>query len=84
MLYPTTITQKWQMTLPKTIRESLGLEKPGKVFIQTVDKKKKLLRIVSQPTLLDLAGSLPPKNKHGQKLDAVKIREYMEKHYKRL
>lgn len=84
MLQTTTITQKWQMTLPKKIRDSLGLEKPGRFLLEVVDPKEKLIKIKKEPNILDLAGSLPAKNKEGKRLDVVKIRDYMEEGYTRV
>lgn len=84
MLYPTTITQKWQMTIPKKVRDLLGLKDPGEALLEVVDKKKKVLKLVKKPSFLDLAGTLPAKNKKGKKIDVLKTREYMEKHYQRI
>lgn len=84
MFYPTTITQKWQMTIPKGVRLLLGWQEPGEALIEVVDKKKKLLRLSKKPSFLELAGTLPAKNKRGKKIDILKTRDYMEKHYERL
>lgn len=83
MLQTTTITRKWQMTIPRGIREILGLTDPGRFVIEVVDKKEKLIRIKKRPTFLTLAGSLPAKNKDGQELEVEKVREIMENAYKR-
>ena len=83
MLQSTTITQKWQMTLPKNIRELLSLKKPGSFLLEVVGKKEKLLKIKRKPDFLALAGSLPTENKKGETLDVVKIRDYIEKSYQR-
>jgi len=83
MLEATTITQKWQMTLPKSIRLILGLKEPGAVLVEVVDEDKKLIRIRQKPSFIKMAGSLPPKNKHGKRLDILKIREVMEEKYRR-
>lgn len=84
MLQATTITQKWQMTLPKKIRDSLGLESPGAFLLEVVDEKEKLIKIKKKPSFLDLAASLPVKNKKGERLDVVKIRDYIEENYIRV
>jgi len=81
MLYPTTITSKWQMTLPKGVRGMLGIRKPGKTFIR-VDEKKQVIAVVQPPSIFDLAGTFTPKNKK-KIMNAVKTRDYMEKHYER-
>ena len=83
MLQSTTITKKWQMTLPKNIRDLLGLKKPGVVLLEVVDEKEKLIRIKEKPSFMNLAGSLPAKNKKGEVLDEVKIRDYIEENYSR-
>lgn len=83
MLQTTTITQKWQMTLPKKIRDSLNLKTPGAFLLEVVNEKEKLIKIKKKPSFLDLAGSLPTKNKKGERLDVVKIREYIEENYTR-
>lgn len=80
MLYPTTITSKWQMTLPKEARKMLGLEKTGKVFL-SVDKKKKFFTVTQVKSIFDLAGTFKPKRHKG--VSVLKAREYMEKHYER-
>ncbi|OIO16167.1 hypothetical protein AUJ29_03170 [Candidatus Kuenenbacteria bacterium CG1_02_38_13] len=74
----TTITQKWQMTLPKDIRTLLGLKNPGRVFIEA-DKKTKSLKIKKAESIFDLAGKFKPKKAY----NAVKLREMMENNYER-
>lgn len=81
MLYPTTITSKWQMTLTRDVRELLDIRSPGRVFLD-VDNKKKVMKVKKVPTLFDLAGTYTPKNRK-KIMNAVKIREYMEKQYAR-
>ena len=83
MLQTTTITQKWQMTLPKKIRDFLDLKDPGIFLLEVVNKKEKLIKIKKKPNFLSLAGSLSAKNKRGQRLDIVKIRDYIEENYVR-
>ena len=83
MFQATTITSKWQMTLPKKVRESLGLKEPGAFLVDVVDRKKKLIRIKKKKSILDLAGSIPLRNKKGKKLNVLKIRDMMEKNYER-
>ena len=79
----TTLTQKWQMTLPKEVREVLGLKKPGKVQL-LIDRKEKTIKIKTKPSFLKLAGILPSKNFKGERLDLSKVRDYLEKAYQRL
>ena len=66
----TTITRKGQVTIPKEIREALGLKERDKmIFVLKGDE------IVMRPlrgTILDLRGSVPPKD---QPEDFEKVRE---------
>lgn len=79
MLIPTTITSKWQMTIPLAVRLALSLDKPGKVLLE-VEKKQKKIKITKPVDFYALAGSLKPK----KIINAVAIRDYMEKHYERV
>ncbi|MCX6706158.1 MAG: hypothetical protein NTV24_03610 [Candidatus Woesebacteria bacterium] len=81
MLQTTTITQKWQMTLPKKIRQVLGIQKPGQILLEVTDQK--CLKISQKGSILELAASLPPKNKNNQILDIANVRDYIEKNYQR-
>jgi AbrB family looped-hinge helix DNA binding protein len=66
----TTITRKGQVTIPKEIREALGLKERDKmIFVLKGDE------IVMRPlrgTILDLRGSVTPKD---QPEDFEKVRE---------
>lgn len=81
MLQSTTITQKWQMTLPKNIRDLLKIKKPGSFLLEVVDRKEKLIKIRRKASFLELAGSIPAKYKKGKNIDRLDIRDYMEKNY---
>lgn len=81
MLYPTTITQKWQMTIPVPVRKYFGVTRPGRVFLELHDKEK-AVTITQGPSIFDLAGTFVPKGKK-RKFDVVKTREYFEKYYGR-
>ena len=59
MFYPVTITSKWQMTLPKHVRELFNIDKPGKVFVE-IDQKQKAIRVNKPISFLQLAGTLKP------------------------
>ena len=78
MLIPTTITSKWQMTIPLAVRLSLGLNQPGK-FLLEVEKKEKRIKITKPVDFFSLAGTFKPK----KVINAVKIRDLMEKSYER-
>lgn len=79
MLYPTTITDKWQMTIPDAARKLLGLNETGKVFIE-VKVKENSFQIKKSPTIFQLAGTFKPT----KKISALKTREILEKHYERV
>ena len=81
MQYPTTITSKWQMTLPKAARKLLDITSPGRVLLD-VDSKKKIMAVKKVPSFLALAGTFIPK-KH-KNVSVLKARDYMEKHYERV
>lgn len=78
MIVQTTITKKWQMTIPLAARQALSLSKPGKVFLE-IEKKDKKMKIKKPVSFLDLAGTFKPK----KPVDAVKIRDLMENSYER-
>ena len=80
MTFVTSLTQKGQVTIPKKMREKAGL-KPRDI-VRVEQGKNGTIKITSQPTILDLAGTLVPrKNKNKDPLEA---REYMENNYERV
>ncbi|MDP3955607.1 MAG: AbrB/MazE/SpoVT family DNA-binding domain-containing protein [bacterium] len=72
----TTVTQKGQITLPKNMREKLGIKKYGKVHLRVAGN---YLAVRPVKDILDLAGSFRPVR--GKSL--LKAREKMEKNYRR-
>lgn len=80
MIYHTTITRKWQMTIPKQVRKTLGLTRPGRVVI-AVEPKRKAFMIDQPPSIFDFAQNYKPKR--NQHVDVMKAREYFEQHYGR-
>lgn len=78
MLIQTTITSKWQMTIPLIVRKALLLDKPGKVLLE-VEKEEKKIKIKKPINFFDLAGTFKPK----KPVNAVKIRDMMENSYER-
>lgn len=78
MIVQTTITRKWQMTIPLAARRALSLSKPGKVLLE-IEKKEKKMKIKKPANFLDLAGTLEPQ----KPVNAVKIRDIMENVYER-
>ena len=73
----TTVTQKGQVTLPKKMREILGINEYDKVFVEA---DKDHIKIKPTEDILDLAGKYKKKMK---KKPILKAREQMEKNYKR-
>lgn len=71
---PTTITKKWQMTIPLAVRQALSLDRPGKVLLE-VEKEEKKIKIKKPVDFFALAGTFRPK----KPINAVKIRDLMEK-----
>ena len=76
MRYVTSITRKGQMTVPKAVREKLGLRVPSKVVLDH-DEARGVLTLAPAEDILDLAGSLTP----GEVVPATEIRERMERDY---
>ena len=79
MTYSTTITRKGQITIPKRLREALGVEAGGGLTLE-LEESKEAIRVTPISSLRELAGSFRAK----KPLDPVKIREYMERNYKRV
>lgn len=76
MRYVTTITRKGQMTVPKPVRETLGLRVPSKVILD-YNEAKGTLTLAPVTDIIDLAGSLTPE----EVVPATEIRERMERDY---
>lgn len=76
MTYQTTITKKGQITVPKPFRDALHLTKNKKLMIDFEERKGEI-RIKPAHDFLEVARSI----KVRRKMDVVKAREYMEKHY---
>ncbi|MBU1071238.1 AbrB/MazE/SpoVT family DNA-binding domain-containing protein [Patescibacteria group bacterium] len=79
MIKTTTVTQKGQITLPKAMREKVGIDIYDTVRVLV---GKKYLRIEPVQDILDLAGKYVPVKNKG--MSALKAREMMEKHYTRI
>ncbi len=78
MAYSTTITQKGQVTIPKTIREMFQLNRYKKITIE-VKKQKQEITLKPAYDFLEVARKIKVK----KKIDPVKARAYMETHYER-
>jgi len=72
-----TVTQKGQVTIPVEMRNILGIKPYSKVVVSVHDKAVRL-----EPTfdILDFA----PIGKAPKGMNALKAREYMQTHYKRV
>ncbi|OGW60783.1 MAG: hypothetical protein A2638_01850 [Nitrospirae bacterium RIFCSPHIGHO2_01_FULL_66_17] len=57
----TTLTKKGQVTIPKAIRDALGLEEHDKVLF--VRREHEVILKVMKGTVLDLKGSVKPRRK---------------------
>lgn len=74
----TTVTQKGQVTLPKTMRDMLNILPNSKVLVSMVKESIKIKPV--GPDILDLAGTFKiPKGAPG----VLEAREFMEKNYSR-
>jgi AbrB family looped-hinge helix DNA binding protein len=72
-----TVTQKGQVTIPVDFRKMLGIKPYSRV---TISISKKAINIEPTLDILDLAGFI----KAPKGMNALKAREYMQTHYKRI
>ena len=73
----TTLTQKGQLTLPKKIREKVGLKPYSKVYLKVSADS---VKITPTYDILDMAGKFTPKKKKS----VLSAREELDKSYKRV
>ena len=76
MQFITTVTQKGQITLHKSFRDSFGIMSYDRVSIH---KGNGFLKIVPAKDILDLAGTFEPK----KRVPALVARKTFEEKYKR-
>lgn len=69
------ITNKWQLHIPKAARKALKLTKPGQVEIKTENNKLILTPIKSK--ILQMAGKYQKYTK-GKRISLDKIRDYID------
>lgn len=72
----TTLSQKGQITLPKKIREKVGLKPYNKIYLEASGGS---ITITPTYDILDIAGKFTPKKKK----PVLLAREKLEKSYKR-
>lgn len=77
MQFITTVTQKGQVTLPKKMRDKLGIHKYDRVYLKI---ERNVVKIQPAKDILDLAESFRPVSKK----PLLKAREVMERKYKRI
>lgn len=71
-----TVTQKGQVTIPKNIREAVGISEYDKVLVAA---SKHYVKIIPTRDILDFAGSFSPRRKK----PLLKARESFERKYHR-
>ena len=77
MQFITTVTQKGQVTIPKSIRNQIGINLNGRVLVKS---NNNVVEISPTFDILDLAGTIIPK-----KMKTIDMaRKAMEKHYVRI
>lgn len=69
------ITNKWQIHIPKAARKALNLTKPGRVQVKTEDNKLVLIPVESR--ILQMAGKYQKYTKD-KKIDLNRIRDYID------
>jgi len=79
MLYPTTITKKGQITIPKEFREALNLKPTQRVIID-LEKNTRVVKIKPTEDFLEVAKKIKVK----KKTNVLKAREFLEKNYERI
>ncbi|MBI4260973.1 MAG: AbrB/MazE/SpoVT family DNA-binding domain-containing protein [Actinobacteria bacterium] len=63
MYVPATVTSKGQVTLPKSVRDALGIRSGDRILFQVHGDRAVLAKV---PDFLELAGSVPvPPGKRG-------------------
>lgn len=81
MMYHTTLTKKWQMTIPKRVRQALGLTHPGRIVVGVEPKRKAF--VIDQPlSIFEFAEKYKPRR--NRNVDVLKARDYFERHYGRI
>ena len=79
MTYQTTITRKGQLTIPKEIRDALGILELQKMTIK-LEEKEREIRIKPIRDFLQVAKQI----KVRKKVNPLKARKYFENNYARI
>jgi len=80
MEYAVPISKKGQITLPKKLRDSVGITLKNLVLIS---QEGSYLKVSKTKDILDLAGSVKAPADKSSLEGILKAREYMETHYER-
>lgn len=81
MEYAVPISKKGQITLPKKLRDSVGITLKNLVLIS---QEGSYLKVSKTKDILDLAGSVKAPADKSSLEGILKAREYMETHYERV
>ena len=74
---PATVTSKGQVTLPKSVRESLQLKAGDRVWFRVMENRAVLAKV---PDFLDLAGSVPvPPSKRGASWSRIRAETWQKR-----
>jgi antitoxin PrlF len=76
------ISSKGQVVVPKKIREYLGAKNGDQMGFSINDKGEVTIDVVKEPDLMDLYGTLPPKNKTEKSTEQI-IKEAKEERIER-
>lgn len=74
----TTVTQKGQITIPKSLRHKFGIKPFSKVYLKDT---KRTIEIIPSFDILDLAGKFKPVK--AKRKSVTLAREEMEKNFNR-
>lgn len=78
MRYSYTLTKKGQLTLPREVREHLGLKPSSRVSL-LFDRKRRMIQVEAVKDIVDLAGTITSQ----KPFEPGKLRELFEKEYER-
>lgn len=69
------VTNKWQIHIPKSLRGALGLNKPGRVIIGAVPGK--IIITPARSTIMQYGGKLHERF-HKKKINIERVREIID------